>query len=61
MLAPDSSYKDKRKTTLINVKQNQNGRESVSSADLGRGSKYSYETYEDKVEGGKRFQVNSLF
>ena len=24
-------------------------------------NKYSYETYEDKVEGGKRFQVNSLF
>ena len=60
-VGPRFKLQRQKKTTLINVKQNQNGRESVSSADLGRGSKYSYETYEDKVEGGKRFQVNSLF
>jgi hypothetical protein len=36
-------------------------KETVSRADLGGCSKYSYETYEDEVESGKRFQVNSLF
>jgi hypothetical protein len=33
--------------------------ETVSSADLGGSSKYSYETYEDR--SGERFHVNSNF
>jgi len=33
----------------------------VSSADLGGSSKYSYETYEDKVKSGNWFHDNSLF
>jgi hypothetical protein len=48
--------------TIVSLNIMQNHRVNhVSSADLVGSSKYSYETYEDKVKSGKWFHDNSLF
>jgi hypothetical protein len=50
------------KTTPQAVKHRQrHSHHTLPSAHFGGSSKYSYETYEDISESGKRFHVNSLF
>ena len=58
---PRRCLQRQRKTTSNKLIQHLISREPISSADLGGRSKYSHETYEDKVEIWSRFQMNSLF